>query len=225
VQAPQLREPGVTRQLPHLGDDGRGVQHAKLREPGVSWLATPGVSPEDYHPMTMPRLRTWFAALSARLRHVRIVNGDWTRVLTPAVVETLPVRLGDGVAGVFLDPPYADTAGRNGLYTHDSFTVAHTVREWALAHGDRRNYRIVMAGFAGEHGEAFTQAGWREVEWFRAGFLRGGMKQLAAGGHQQHRERLWCSPHCLAPVAAVRPPLLAWLDEDEAAAEEAATGA
>jgi hypothetical protein len=27
--------------------------------------------------------------------------------------------------------------------------------------------------------------------------LRGGMGNQSANGHQQNRERLWCSPHCL----------------------------
>ena len=112
------------------------------------------------------------------------------------------MRQGLGPCGVFLDPPYADTAERSGdLYACDSESVAHAVREWALAHGGDPRYRIVLAGFAGEH---VMPASWREVEWFRAGFLRGGMANLGAARedrdgerHQQGRERLWCSPHCL----------------------------
>jgi hypothetical protein len=50
----------------------------------------------------------------------------------------------------------------------------------------------VLAGFDGEHG----MPGWRQVEWYRSGFLKGGMGNQTA--HQQARERLWISPHCLA---------------------------
>ena len=185
----KVRPPGVSRQLPHLGNDGQGVNHAGLREPGV-----------DYHPVTMPRLRTWFAWLSARLRHVRVLNGDWRRCLTGGACKTLSVRQGLGPCGVFLDPPYADTASRTSdLYAVDSLTVAHAVREWALARGDDPLYRIVLAGFQGEHGTGLVDAGWREVEWYAAGFLSGGMGNTRGAGeqHQQRRERLWCSPHCL----------------------------
>ena len=144
--------------------------------------------------MTMPEIRRWFGYLSARLRHVRILNGDWTRAVTGGASLSLPVRQGHGPCGVFLDPPYADTAGRNGdLYAHDSLDVAHAVREWALEHGDDPRYRIVLAGFEGEHQMPPT---WREVEWFAAGFLKGGMGNVGDGG-QQKRERLWLSPHCL----------------------------
>ena len=192
VNAPQLREPGVASQRPSLGDDGRGVNHAQLREPGVS--DDDGVT---YHDMVMPKLNEWFAYLSARLRHVRILNGDWERAVTNSASKTLSVGK-KGPCGIFFDPPYADTAGRNmDLYVNDSGTTAHDVREWCLAHGDDPEYRIVLAGFDGEHGTALIDAGWREVAWFKGGHLTGGYGVQGKNGHQQHRERLWLSPHCL----------------------------
>ena len=221
VNAPQLREPGVKRQIPHLGNDGRGVNAPQLREPGVkrqiphlanngmgvnaSQLREPGTEYEnEYHPVTMPKLRVWFDWLSARLRHVRILNGDWKRLVTTSATKILSVRMGDGHAGIFLDPPYADTAGRDGhLYACDSGNVAHEVREWALAHGDDPDLRIVVAGFDGEHGDAFSRAGWREVQWFAKGFLRGGYALGGENGTQQGRERLYCSPHCLTDEPVV----------------------
>ena len=198
VNRPQLREPGVASQLPHLSDNGQGVNHAGLREPGVD-------AHDEFHPMTMPELRRWFAWLSARLRHVRILNGDWRRAVTTGASQTLTVRMGDGHAGIFLDPPYANTAGRSdGLYAVDSLSVAHDVRRWCVDNGDNPKLRIVLAGFDGEHGTGLTDAGWREIEWFKAGFLTGGMGNTGKGvaSHQQGRERLWLSPHCLVAVDA-----------------------
>jgi hypothetical protein len=204
VNVQTAREPGVSRRKPFVVGNGRGVNVQTAREPGVS--GSPGVDPYvaadyeatgGYHPMTMPEVRRWFNWLSARLRHVRVLNGDWQRAVTDSILKTIPVRMGDQVAGVFLDPPYADTAGRYPrLYRTDSLTVAHDVREWAISHGDDPKLRIVFAGYEGEHGDAFERAGWREISWFKDGFLKGGMAQLG-GSHQQHRERLWFSPHCL----------------------------
>jgi len=194
VNHPGTREPGVSSQRPHLGDEGRGVNRPGTREPGVDF-------DDEFHAMTMPELRRWFGWLSARLRHVRILNGDWRRAVTGGASLTLSVRMGDGHAGIFLDPPYADTASRaDGLYAVDSLTVAHDVRRWCLDNGDNPKLRIVLAGFDGEHGTGLTDAGWREIEWFRAGFLTGGMGNTGQGDstHQQARERLWLSPHCLA---------------------------
>lgn len=183
-------EPGVSKRRPHLTGNGAGVNVQTAREPGV-W---------DFHPMVMPEVRRWFAFLSARLRHVRILNGDWSRAVTTGASKTLSVRTG-GVAGVFLDPPYSAEAERDGsLYAVEDLSVAHAVRAWCLAHGADPQYRIVLAGFDTEHLELESH-GWRAVEWYKAGFLKGGMGNLGDGG-QQHRERLWLSPHCLGATAS-----------------------
>ncbi len=196
------REPGVSRKRPHLSDNGEGVNRPQAREPGVesagSSLWDPTVPEECYHPVTMPEVRRWFAYLSARLRHVRILNGDWKRCVTGGASKILTVRQGHGPCGVFLDPPYAASAGRSGdIYACEDLSVAHDVAAWAIEHGEDPQYRIVVAGFDGEHGARFTDAGWTVQEWFKAGFLRGGMANQNKNGHQQARERLWLSPHCL----------------------------
>ena len=183
VNQPGSREPGVTRQRPHLSDDGMGVNRAGTREPGVE-------DGGEWHPVTMPELRRWFGWLTARLRHVRIVNGDWGRVCTTGAVQTIPVRQGTGHAGIFLDPPYGTAAGRASLYgATEDFEVADLVREWCIKWGDRPDYRIVLAGYDVEHGE-LEEHGWSVHEWFTAGYLTGGY------GLQQGRERMWASPAC-----------------------------
>jgi hypothetical protein len=199
VNGPPLREPGVSRDRPHLINNGQGVNHGSLREPGVcpaDDLHSDDVSADDFHPMTMPKLRAWFALLQARLRHVRIVNGDWSRVCTVGASHTLSVRNG-GTAGFFLDPPYANDVRARGVYAHDDGGVTEAVREWCLRAGDDPKNRIVLAGFDTEHVELEAH-GWRVYEWFKKdSFLAGGM------GSQQHRERIWASPHCLHPERGV----------------------
>jgi DNA adenine methylase len=231
VQHAGTRAPGVWRQRPHLANNGKGVQHAGTRAPGV-WRpdTPPGTSAEDawqarveadyaatdgFHPMTMPELRRWFHALSARLRHVRILHGDWRRAVTSGATKTVDVRAGKGICGLFMDPPYAPEHRAPGLYTSDrdplAGTVAADVRTWCLTHGTDPDYRIVLAGFAGEGHEALEAQGWRVYEWFQAGHLRGGMGNTNhTGTHQQHRERLWASPHCLVPADAAAAQLALW---------------
>jgi DNA adenine methylase len=180
---------GVSSRRPQLSTNGQGINRPQLREPGV------GEDPE-FHPMTMPELRRWLRFLAARLRHVRILCGDWSRACTSGALKTLPVRQGQGKAGVFLDPPYGDVRDAD-LYAHDSLTIAAEVRAWCLANGDDPDLRIVLAGFDEEHVELEAH-GWRVVEWYKAGFLKGGMGSLGKEkGNNQHRERLWLSPHCL----------------------------
>jgi D12 class N6 adenine-specific DNA methyltransferase len=212
VNRPQARAPGVPGNRPHLSDNGQGVHHAGTRAPGVPadlpHLANNGQGanhgnlrqPEpDGDPVTMPEIVRWFHHLAARLRHVRILNGDWSRTVTTGAAHTLPVRQGKGPVGIFLDPPYGDI-GRQSLYgRHEDFDVAAQVRAWALTVADDPRWRIVIAGYDDE-GADLLAAGWTEVEWFTQGFLRGGMGNVGGtGNHQQKRERLWLSPHCTHP--------------------------
>lgn len=199
------REPGVRRKLPSLSDGGHGVNVPQAREPGVLDAITPehgGSALDDwgasYHDHTMPEIIRWFRHLSARLRHVRIVNGDWTRVVTHGATVILAVRKPGCHCGLFLDPPYGAEATRaDGLYAADSLSIAGAVRRWCLEHGADAKLRIVLAGYDGEHGE-LEAAGWSVHEWYAGGWLRGGMGNVAGNGHSQaHRERLWASPGCL----------------------------
>lgn len=181
----RTRQPGVARQRPSLISNGRGVCQQTLREPGVA------DDNGNFHEMTMPRLRMWMRLLSARLRHVRILNGDWSRVCTESALRTLSIRERDGVCGVFLDPPYSENVRSQGLYMHDSGTVSHNVRQWCIENSNKPWLRIVLAGMNDEHDELLAH-GWRKIEWFvRKSMIDGGPSKRG------HEERLWLSPHCL----------------------------
>ena len=162
---------GVNRTRPHLGDAGRGVNRT----------THDGESRREY-------LKRYLAEFRERLARVRVCCGDWSRVCGPSVTFK------HGTCGVFLDPPYADTAKRaDGLYAIDCQKVAHDVREWAIRIGQRKDMRIVLAGYDGEHQ---MPADWRVVAWK----ARGGMANQGnnRGRENAKRERLWMSPHCLA---------------------------
>jgi site-specific DNA-adenine methylase len=134
-------------------------------------------------------LRDWFAELSARLARVRVCCGDWSRVCGPSVTY---IR---GLTGVFLDPLYADTAKRaSDLYSRDSPTVAHDVREWAIANGENPKMRIALCGYEGEH---VMPDSWSVYAWK----THGGYASQGDGSNQnKYRERIWFSPACLVPT-------------------------
>jgi DNA adenine methylase len=177
---------GIHRQLLHAGD-GRGI-HRK-RPGGTTGNGTfHGVHALSRH---AGGLMAVFEPLAERLRDTMIMAGDWARVVTPAVLQSG----GNGVTGVFLDPPYADTAGRTAdLYAKDSESVAHAVREWAIANGDDPRLRIALCGYDGEH---VMPASWSELAWKAAGGYEGQAKGGRTGNSK--RERIWFSPHCLRP--------------------------
>ena len=163
---------GVNRQLPHLGDAGRGD----------------GVLPVN------ESLLGYMRDLAYRLRTVRVVCGDWERVVTNGALNY------GATVGVFLDPPYSDAANRYmTLYGVESGTVAHDVRAWALANGDNPRYRIVLAGYEDEHAAEMPST-WRVHRWSAGSSYHSAAQATNGTGknlENRHKERLWFSPHCL----------------------------
>ncbi len=172
------------RQLVHLGSAGREDGSATpggASTASESTSATPGRNEGIYE---------WMQSLSERLKRVRVCSGDWSRVCgpTPTVKQ--------GLTAVFLDPPYADTAGRQAdLYREDSESVAHAVREWAIANGRDKRIRIALCGYQGEHE---MPSDWTVLEWkARGGYGSQSDDEEAAGRANAKRERIWFSPHCV----------------------------
>jgi hypothetical protein len=193
----------MQEQMPHLGSAGEGVHKKSAQEKmphlsnagkGVHKLGVSEKRPplsdagNGVHRITKPPIYDWFAALSARLRRVRVVCGDWTRVCGGNWQPH------EGVCGIFFDPPYSDKANRDkNLYAQESLTVAHDVRAWCIERGANEDYRIVLAGYAEEHQELLNH-GWRMETWrAHGGYANIGDKQ---GKINRKREALFISPHC-----------------------------
>jgi DNA adenine methylase len=173
---------GITAQRPHIFR-GEGV-HALSGRPDSDMAS-------DVREPYNTNIYAWFRRLSERLRYVRVVCGDWTRVCGGNWQD----KIGD--CGIFFDPPYGDT-DRDKVYQHDSCDVAGEVRAWALERGKLPSYRIVIAGYDSEGAELLA-AGWSEVKWKASG----GYGNTAQGGNKtrgqanRKRECLWLSPYCL----------------------------
>lgn len=121
------------------------------------------------------RLREYMVEAATRLRFVRIVCGDWTRVVTPVVT------VAHGRTGVLLDTPY----GVGVTYAHggDDTALLMAARDWAIANGDNVLLAIVLCCY---DAQITMPDGWRCVPW-KARSTRGDSKP----------ERLWLSPHCI----------------------------
>ena len=177
---------GVKRQRVHLGHKGVGVnrQRVHLGDKGVGEAGTGDAG-----------LYEWMHALAERLRRVRVASGDWQRVCGS---NTTTIAQWSSVA-VFLDPPYSFEAGRdNNLYAMESGTVAHDVREWAIAHGDDSRFRIALCGYDIEH-EHLMPEGWQAMPWeAHGGYANPGN----VGKDNALREVVWFSPHCRSVIEA-----------------------
>lgn len=175
---------GVQRRRVQLGP-GRGVQR-KLVHLGGGQVAGRGEQ----------GLVPWMQALAERLQRVLVCCGDWTRICGGPSGDAITHMIQQLPCGVFLDPPYSLEAGREmSIYRCDSGTVAHAVREWAIAYGDDERFRIALCGYEGEH---HMPPGWIEVKWKTSG----GMGKMGDGRGKENRfrERVWFSPHCLRGV-------------------------
>jgi DNA adenine methylase len=187
---------GVVRQLPHLGNAGRGINrqipHLSGSGQGINRkLSHLGDAGKGVNRSESVRVGAyeWFAALAARLRTVRVASGDWTRVVT----ESVTVR--HGVTGVFLDPPYGDEIEQTRVYSTDAPNVAKDVRNWCAEHGSDPRLRIALCGYMGEGHEELEDLGWVVVRWRTAGGYGGG--RGGTGDANRHRETIWFSPHCM----------------------------
>jgi len=178
---------GLTRlgQIPHVGDGGMGV-HAIGQIPHV------GDGGADLSEPYNTNIYKWFRALSERLRYVRVVCGDWTRVCGGKWQEKC------GTCGIFFDPPYSDKAERKSdLYNEDDLDVAHKVRDWCIERGGNKTYRIVLAGYFEEH-EELLNYGWTYHSWKAHGGYANIGNGDTAGKENKHKETLFFSPHCIS---------------------------
>ena len=174
------RDPhGHKRQLPHLGDAGRGVNR-KLPHLGD---AGQGVSREE-------SIAQYLEALSRRLERVRITCGDWRRVLGRSVLQT---DMRGFACGVLLDPPYAQGGDLYSDGCKDG-SIAAACGQWCAEHGGDGRLRIVLCGYGGDH-DALSRLGWRCIDG-----KPGGSGYKGAFGKERRAEKLWLSPGC-APDA------------------------
>jgi site-specific DNA-adenine methylase len=169
---------GLTRPnaIPHISHC-TGV-HAIGQRPHISNCT--GVH-EPYN----TNLYAWFRSLSERLRYVRVVCGDWTRVCGGNWQDK------QGDVGIFFDPPYAVESRDQGIYHHDSILVAKDVEKWCLPRGKKSSYRIVCAGYTGEY-DTLIAAGWRVYNWT----AQGGYSNQGGENENRKREILVLSPYC-----------------------------
>jgi hypothetical protein len=188
---------GVVRQIPDSRSD-RGVHSVSRQIPSLQ--GDSGASGGGVHAKRVQSdLYAYMTALSERLRRVRVVCGDWTRIMGPSVTYKI------GVTGIFLDPPYGDTR-QDGLYAVDSLTVADEVRAWCLVEIDDAPHftgprylhpklRIALCGLDGEHNE-LEALGWDVIPWKASGGY--GNQRRSNDNENAGRERIWFSPHCLS---------------------------
>lgn len=189
-----LISPGKFWQRPHLCNGGAGIHKLSGQIPHltkshrINKLSVILTSPNLEYDVRDPyntNIYSWFRRLSERLRYVRVVCRDWSRVCGG------DWQANSGTAGIFFDPPYGVLDRNTELYHHDSTTVAADVLAWCIKRGPQPDHRIVLAGYD-EH-DILESHGWWHQPWKG----RGGYTNTGKAKNQNcKREKLWFSPHC-----------------------------
>lgn len=175
-----------------LGENSRGIMPGN-HDTGVTGIVSKNRDAEGMMRPTATMeggltrgIRTNEGLLDAyvkRLAKTIILCGDFERALADSysnLVDTV---------GVFLDPPYEgfDYYGAEA----GKGSPSKRAREWAIAKGDDPKFRIVLAGYEGEHE---MPNGWSCFAWATPG----GFANQKSGKANENaaRERLWFSPGC-----------------------------
>lgn len=176
--------PNDSGQRPEVAKTGSGVHSKKLS------CKRPSLHKEGVHSVSkISAIYDVFSQLSQRLRNVRVVCGDWSRVCGGDWQDVL------GICGIFFDPPYGEKAKRSkGLYSTDDMDVADKVRAWCIERGKRKTHRIILAGYYEEH-ESLIKEGWRVEKWAAQGGY--GNQGDGQGRENREKEALFFSPYCL----------------------------
>lgn len=189
IRASYILGAGIARQLPRI--NGVGVKRNRLELSG----SPKGVHRKLIHTADAGRgghrdqrrgVYAYFEQLQARFSRIRVTCGDWTRVVTPAVLNAkTPCAL-------FIDPPYHADREAN-LYVNDDVSVSIAARNWAIENGSNPALRIAFCGY--EDDFVFPD-GWATVAWK----ANGGYSNQGDGRRDNpHKERIWFSPYCLKP--------------------------
>ncbi len=198
----EFREP--SNQMPQMGSGGgkgvnygTGVFRGDFRDGLYHKMPEVQSARGVFAAGRLNALHAYLRRCADRLRHVRIVCGDWRRVTGDSVTIL------HGTTAMVFDPPYIE--GADGLYAAGDKSIAADVVEWCREHQDDRRYLIALCGFEGN----YDLPGWDCVSWkARAGY--GVQRKSGPANDNRKREVIWFSPSCLkpsrrTPFAAGRP--------------------
>lgn len=135
----------------------------------------------------------WFRKLQERTRRVRICCGDYSKLLSPAVLYKNKGLVEKDITGVFLDPPYSHSTRVKKVYQEDKDIFSEVVK-WAIENGDNPKMRIVLCGYDGDHGIPDT---WNQFHWTTNGGMANQALGESKGKDNSKKETIWFSPYCL----------------------------
>lgn len=173
---------GISKKSPYISKTNMGITKFAVHRvrPHISNHGTGVSNVEDIY--------EYMNKLSERLRRVRVICGDWSRLVTKGALSC------SGIKGIFLDPPYSKSGRDDDLYRNDE-DVSKAVNQWCLKNGDNPEYRIVLCGYEGEHNN-LEELGWKKIAWTGVRAY-GNSKNKTQNAENRYKERIWYNQSCL----------------------------
>lgn len=160
-----------------------------LRSNGIHSKCTHLYNPYSVTRCKLERLTLWFSQIQSILENVKITCMDWKRLFNEGSHWQDDNSASD--IGIFFDPPYGDIERRKSLYRIDSYTVAKEVNDFCVKNAYKKTYRIVIAGYEGEHNN-LENYGYTKYSWK----AQGGYGNINNNYKNKNKERLWASQSC-----------------------------
>ena len=194
---------GATIQKPKLSHAGGQFAGASRKTPETNSrgpIAGRGLIPDyvsdilsDGVDILYPTIKEWLCLLGTRLSRVRVISGDWKRVVTPSVTY----HCGKPV-GILLDPPYKLSLRDSGLYASDAQKercISSEVNKFCIDNGNNKDLRIVVCGLNGEHNN-LEDLGWKKIV-YRVNGGYANQRKSAEKNNNKKIETIWYSSSCL----------------------------
>lgn len=159
-----------------------------LRGNGIHSKCTKVFNPYSVTRCKLERLSLWFSQIENILENVKITCMDWKRLFNEG--SHWQDDCGKSNIGIFFDPPYSDKSRKKSLYRIDSYDVAKEVNAFCIKNAYRDTYKIVVAGYEGEHNN-LEDYGYVKYSWK----AQGGYGNRAYNENKE-KERLWASSSC-----------------------------
>lgn len=160
-----------------------------LRGNGIHSKCTQLYNPYSVTRCKLERLSLWFSQIENILENVKITCMDWKRLFNEGT--HWQDDCGKSNIGIFFDPPYSDTSRKKSLYRIDSYDTAKEVNEFCIKNAYRETYKIVVAGYEGEHNN-LEDYGYVKYSWKS----NGGYRNISGNNDNKFKERLWASSSC-----------------------------
>ncbi|MCZ2224410.1 MAG: DNA adenine methylase [Chitinophagales bacterium] len=127
----------------------------------------------------------YFQDIATRLKKVRIICGDWTKLISPSITYKNTSLPKNGITAIFLDPPY-NQEGRSKIYNCED-NIFKNVEKYCKDNENVPNFKIALCGYEGD----YDLPGWNSHSWQTQGGMSHLSKEITQGKINAKKEIIY----------------------------------